>query len=151
MKHRIAAGALVVHEDRVLLVRHHKPAVYDFWVAPGGGAEGGEDLHATLRREVKEESGLVVEPERIAYIEELLTPDTRECKVWFYARLVAGELSTSAREATDEYIIDAKFLARSEFEGRIVFPPALNNVFWADFDAGFPEPKYLGVRKMEFY
>jgi len=77
MNHRIAAGALVVHDDRVLLVRHYKPGAYDFWVAPGGGAEGGEDLHAALRRAVKEESGLVVEPERIAYIEELLTPDTR--------------------------------------------------------------------------
>lgn len=151
MKHRIAAGALVVHEGRVLLVRHHKPAVYDFWVAPGGGAEGGEDLHAALRREVKEECGLVVEPERIAYIEELLTPDTRECKIWFYARLIAGELSTSAREAADEYIIDAGFLSRAEFEGKIVFPPVLNNVFWTDLDAGFSEPRYLGVRQMEFY
>jgi 8-oxo-dGTP diphosphatase len=151
MKHRIAAGALVVHEDRILLVRHHKADAYDFWVAPGGGAEGDEDLQATLRREVEEESGLVVEPERIVYIEELLTPDTRECKVWFHARLISGELSTSTREAAREYIIDAQFLARTEFEGKIVFPPVLNNVFWADLETGFREPRYLGVRKMEFY
>jgi 8-oxo-dGTP diphosphatase len=151
MNHRIAAGALVVHENRVLLVRHHRPDAYDFWVGPGGGAEGGEDLHAALRREVKEESGLVVEPERIAYIEELLVPDTRECKVWFYARLVAGELSTATPEAAHEYITDAKFLSRAEFEGKIVFPPVLNSVFWADLEAGFREPRYLGVRKMELY
>jgi len=151
MNHRIAAGALVVSEGRVLLVRHHKPNSYDFWVAPGGGAEGGEDLHAALRREVREESGLIVEPGRIAYIEELLTPHTRECKVWFHARLVGGKLSTSAPEASHEFITDAKFMSRGDFDGKIVFPPVLTGVFWADLDAGFPEAKYLGVREMEFY
>ncbi len=39
MKHRIAAGALVEHEGKFLLVRHHSPGVFDFWVAPGGGAD----------------------------------------------------------------------------------------------------------------
>jgi 8-oxo-dGTP diphosphatase len=151
MNHRIAAGALVVHDRQVLLVRHRKPDAYDFWVAPGGGAEGSEDLRATVRREVREESGLEVLPERIAYIEELLTPHSRECKIWFFARFVSGEPSASAHEATREFIVDAKFMARSEFQGKIVFPPVLNDVFWADLDAGFPEPKYLGVREMEFY
>lgn len=151
MNHRIAAGALVVHEGRILLVRHHKPDSYDFWVAPGGGVEGGEDLHTGLRREVREESGLIVEPERVAYIEELLTPSTRECKVWFHARLVGGELSTSAPEASREFITDARFMSRSEFAGKIVFPPVLANIFWSDLEAGFPQAKYLGVRKMEFY
>jgi len=151
MNHRVAAGALVVSEDRVLLVRHQKPNTYDFWVAPGGGAEGSEDLHAAVRREVQEESGLIVEPVRIAYVEELLTPHSRECKVWFYARLVGGRLSTSAPEATREFITDAKFMSRGEFSGKIVFPPVLTGVFWEDLDAGFPEAKYLGVREMEFY
>ena len=81
MKHRIAAGIIVEHEGRILVVRHRKPGAYDFWVAPGGGAEGAEDLLATARREVFEECGLHVEPLQIAYIEELLNPQTRECKV----------------------------------------------------------------------
>ncbi|SUX29680.1 NUDIX hydrolase [Chromobacterium vaccinii] len=34
MKHRIAAGVIVEHEDRILMVRHCKPGAYDFWVAP---------------------------------------------------------------------------------------------------------------------
>lgn len=151
MKHRIAAGALVVNEQRVLLVRHCKPGAYDFWVAPGGGAEGVEDLHTTLQREVKEEAGLLVNPERIAYVEELLSPGIRECKIWFLARVLSGQLSTAAREAVREHIIDARFLARAEFDGRIVFPPVLAEAFWDDLAAGFPAPKYLGVREMQFY
>ena len=54
MKHRIAAGVLVAEGDRLSLVRHQKPGVYDFRVAPGGGAEGPEDLRETARREVAE-------------------------------------------------------------------------------------------------
>ena len=151
MDHRIAAGALVVRSDKVLLVRHHKPGAYDFWVAPGGGAEDAEDLHSALRREVLEESGLLVEPERIAYIEDLSTPTVRECKIWFYARMIGGELSSNSAEAARERITDAQFLSRAEFDGRTVFPPVLRDVFWADLEAGFPEPTYLGLRRMEFY
>lgn len=151
MNHRIAAGALVVQDDKVLLVRHRKPGAYDFWVAPGGGAEGAEDLHSALRREVQEESGLLVEPERIAYIEELTTPTTRECKVWFYARVVGGRLSAASAEAAREFIADTRFMSRSELDGMIVFPPMLRDVFRADLRAGFPQPKYLGLRAMAFY
>src|SRR6202008_1574188 len=83
MKPRIAAGVLLEHEGKVLLVHHRKAGAYDFWVAPGGGAEGVEDLRATARREAFEECGLHVEPGVIAYIEEFSNPHTRECKVWF--------------------------------------------------------------------
>lgn len=44
MNHRIYAGALVVSDDRPLLVRHVKPGEYDFRVAPGGGVIGTETL-----------------------------------------------------------------------------------------------------------
>ena len=91
VKHRIAAGVLVVHEERVLLVRHRREGAYDFWVAPGGGAEPGEDLLAAARREAREETGIRVEPLRIAYIEDLVSDHIRELKVWFFARYVAGE------------------------------------------------------------
>ena len=151
MKHRIAVGALVVQEGRVLLVRHHKPDVYDFWVAPGGGAEGVEDLRTALRREVQEETGLLIEPGRIAYIEELSNPHMRQCKIWFQARLVGGRLSAASHEAATEFIAEARFLSRTELRDKLVFPTVLRDTFWGDLAAGFPEAKYLGVREMAFY
>jgi 8-oxo-dGTP diphosphatase len=104
MKHRIAAGIIVEEQGRILLVHHTKPGVYDFWVAPGGGAEGNEDLFATAKREVFEECGLHVEPQQLAYIEEFSNPHTRECKLWFTGRVVGGSLSTAASEAVLEHI-----------------------------------------------
>ena len=66
MRHRISAGVIVDVDDRILLVRHLKPTVDDFWVAPGGGVEGTEDLRATVQRETREECGLEVESLQIA-------------------------------------------------------------------------------------
>jgi ADP-ribose pyrophosphatase YjhB (NUDIX family) len=151
MKHRIAAGVIVENDDRILLVRHTKLGVYDFWVAPGGGAEGTEDLRAAAKREVFEESGLHVEPLQLAYIEELSNPDTRECKVWFTGRLLGGTMNTEAVEAKREHITEAAWLSRSEFAGRTVFPPMLLTEYWKDRENGFALPRYVGLRSMEFY
>jgi 8-oxo-dGTP diphosphatase len=112
MRHRIAAGVIVEDEGRILLVRHRKRGEYDFWVAPGGGAEGTEDLTVAARREVYEECGLHVEPLRIAYVEEFSNPSTRECKVWFTGRLVGGSLST-LREESEERAHRRSGLAQS--------------------------------------
>jgi 8-oxo-dGTP diphosphatase len=151
MKHRIAAGVIVEHEGRVLLVRHMKAGVYDFWVAPGGGAEGSEDLRATAKREVLEECGLDVEPLEVAYIEELSNPHTRECKIWFTGRLIGGVLDTSAVEAVREHIVDAAWLTPAEFAGKTIFPPMLHTQYWKDKLQRFIFPRYVGLRVMEFY
>jgi 8-oxo-dGTP diphosphatase len=151
MNHRIAAGVIVEHNERILLVRHCKPEAYDFWVAPGGGAEGDEDLRTAAKREVLEECGLNIEPQAIAYIEEFTNPNVRECKVWFTGKLLGGTLDVSRPEATREHIIEAAWLSRSEFEGKTIFPPMLANDYWVDKNNGFAYPRYVGVRKMAFY
>lgn len=146
MRHRIAAGIFIEQEGRILLVRHHKLGVYDFWVAPGGGAEGTEDLRDAVRREVREECGLIVEPLEIAYIEELIMGDCRECKFWFTGRLIGGELNTSSAAASEERIIDAAFMSRADFTGKTIYPPVLADEYWQDRESGFARPRYLGVR-----
>lgn len=151
MKHRIAAGVIVENEGRILLVRHKKEGVYDFWVAPGGGAEDGEDLFAAARREVLEECGLHIEPLQIAYIEEFADPHTRECKVWFIGRLLGGNLSSSAEEAIREHIVESAWMSRNEFEGKIVCPPMLHGDYWQDKENGFALPRYVGLRIVESY
>jgi 8-oxo-dGTP diphosphatase len=151
MNHRIAAGVILEQDERILLVRHRKINVYDFWVAPGGGAQGEEDLRAAAKREVLEECGLDVEPLSIAYIEEFTQPNLRECKVWFTGKLLGGTLDTSRPEAAREHIVGAAWLCRSELEGKIIFPPMLTSEYWQDKLNGFAHPRYVGVRKLDFY
>ncbi len=63
MKLRHSARALIVTgDDRILLCRH---LVFDppgaVWSAPGGGLEPGESPVDALRREMREEVGLILE------------------------------------------------------------------------------------------
>ncbi|OQS45102.1 NUDIX domain-containing protein [Chromobacterium violaceum] len=151
MRHRIAAGAIIEREGKILMVRHCKPGIYDFWVAPGGGAINDEPLADAARREVLEECGLRVEINRLVYIEEFSNPETRECKFWFIGRLLGGEIDCGADEATREHIVEAAWLSRGDFAGKTVFPPMLLDDYWRDREQGFAAPRYVGLRRMAFY
>jgi len=151
LEHRISAGVIIENDAKVLLVRHLKPGAYDFWVAPGGGALGDEDLRATAKREVLEECGLHIEPDRVMYIEEFVQPGKRHCKVWFAGHLIGGTLDWSAPEAKEEHIVEAAWLAREQLDGKTVFPPMLLNDYWEDMAAGITVPRYVGLRQMDFY
>lgn len=58
---RQAVRALVVTPDaEVLLIRTAIPHLEGvIWLTPGGGIEPGEDAHGALRREIREETGLL--------------------------------------------------------------------------------------------
>ena len=58
----VGVGAVVVKEGRVLLVQRGREPLKGHWSVPGGLIEIGESLHAGVIREVREETGLEVEP-----------------------------------------------------------------------------------------
>jgi ADP-ribose pyrophosphatase YjhB (NUDIX family) len=58
----VGVGAVVVDAGRVLLVRRGHEPLKGHWSLPGGLLELGESLHAGVVREVREETGLEVEP-----------------------------------------------------------------------------------------
>jgi ADP-ribose pyrophosphatase YjhB (NUDIX family) len=58
----VGVGAVVVDEGRVLLVRRGSEPLKGHWTLPGGMLEVGETLAAGVAREVREETGLEVEP-----------------------------------------------------------------------------------------
>ncbi len=59
-----AAGA-IVHEDKILLVRH---GAIKKWHIPGGLQEPGESTQDTACREIKEELGLELEVDKLISI-----------------------------------------------------------------------------------
>jgi 8-oxo-dGTP diphosphatase len=151
MNHRISAGALIVHDDRILLVRHQKPSEYDFWVAPGGGVIGTETLAEAAQREVREETGLEVVLDKLVYVEEFHSPDTRHCKFWFCASVAVGDISTASREAKAEFIVEAAWLTQAALKDLQLFPEVLRARFWRDREQGFNSLRHLGQRAMEFW
>jgi 8-oxo-dGTP diphosphatase len=58
----VGVGAVIVKDSRVLLVRRALEPLKGHWSLPGGLVEVGESLQAGIIREVREETGLEVEP-----------------------------------------------------------------------------------------
>ncbi len=148
---RVSAGIIVLDpQDRVALVRHRKPGVYDFWVAPGGGVEDGEDICAAASREAMEEAGLAVEPARLIAIEQLTgIKSGQHIKHWFFARHpTSPKLKADSPSSDREVITDARWFSRAEMIGHEVYPELLAGPFWDDLAAGFREVRILSPRLM---
>ena len=70
----LRCSAVVVRQQTVLLVHRTRDGADD-WVLPGGTPRAGESMSACARREVLEETGLRVDPSRVAFVLEVLGPD----------------------------------------------------------------------------
>jgi 8-oxo-dGTP diphosphatase len=86
--HPLGVASVIVDRDgRVLLVKHNYGA--HNWEIPGGGAEPGESIEETARREAREEVGVSLEIERLTGV--YWEPDREDGKAMhhfvFLARL----------------------------------------------------------------
>ena len=64
-----AVGALIINEDKLLLVKSPKWK-HQRWTVPGGHIEVGESAEQAIVREAKEETGLDVIPTKLLLIQE---------------------------------------------------------------------------------
>src|SRR6185369_3974053 len=62
---RVGVGAVLIHQDKVLLIQRGKEPLRGRWVVPGGTVELGETLEEALVREIQEETGLLVRPRQV--------------------------------------------------------------------------------------
>lgn len=72
---QLCVGAVVVEDDRLLLVRRgHGPAAGE-WAVPGGRVEPGETMAEAVVREVAEETGVEVVCEELVGWVERISPE----------------------------------------------------------------------------
>ena len=68
-------GAIVFKGNDVLLVRRGRPPGKGNWSLPGGAVELGESAKEALVREVREETGLEVVPEKLIAVVDIIGRD----------------------------------------------------------------------------
>lgn len=71
----LGVGAIILDGERILLVERGREPLAGYWSLPGGAVETGERLESAVCREVLEETGLVVRPERVLEIFERIMQD----------------------------------------------------------------------------
>ncbi len=102
----VGVGAVVVDDcARVLLVRRVTEPMKGHWSLPGGLLELGETLIAGVKREVLEETGLIVHPEAIVEVVDRIyrDSDANESQIRYHyvvvdywCRVISGEIQPSS-------------------------------------------------------
>lgn len=130
---RIAARALILHQDRLLLVNAYPGARLGLWCAPGGGCEAGQSLPENLAREVHEETGLTIAVGLPALVNEFHDPDTgfHQIDLFFRCTLVEGALD-NAWQDPEGVVTRRRFFSRSELAQIRFKPDSLPAVAWGD-------------------
>jgi 8-oxo-dGTP diphosphatase len=124
--HLGGASGLIVADGRVLLIRRGKEPYKDHWSLPGGGVERGERVRDTVRREVREETGLEVDVGLVAGYREELLPDAHYIVIAFHCTVTGGDLRAGDDAAEAEFVDPEKIFSRK-------ITPGLEDVF---HDAG---------------
>lgn len=138
---RIRVGVVLLEGDALLLVEHRK-GDRGYWLLPGGGLDHGETFFACAAREVREETGLLVEPERVVYLSEAIAPGGGRhiVNVFVKARLLGGTLTLP----TDDIIAAARWVPLAELSGLVMYP-AIAEALLASAATGFDhDVRHLG-------
>lgn len=79
-----AKAAVFLGQELLVILRDDTPDIPypGHWDLPGGGREGDESPEACALREIREEVGLVLQPEALVWPQSYLRPHGR---VWFFA------------------------------------------------------------------
>jgi len=77
----VGVGGVVIHRGRVLLIRRGGEPLKGEWSIPGGLVELGEELAEGARRELREETGLEVEPLEVVAVFDRIMYGTKRHSV----------------------------------------------------------------------
>jgi len=136
MEPKVRATALLVEDGEMLIVEQQvSRCLAREWSLPGGTVQRGETLQECLLREVKEETSLEVEVERLLYVCDRIEPDVHVVHITFAVRRAGGELRVGAEpEATAYPIHSVRMVALED-----LCDYGFDSTFRDLAKAGFPE------------
>jgi 8-oxo-dGTP diphosphatase len=118
----MAVGAVILNSEGEVLLVYNSGHGRSHWSLPKGSCEEGEPLLETLRREVREETGLTVEMEELAFVTEWLVASRQEwfLQFYFHARITGGTLGV---QAADEDVTQVRWVPPAEIRRYMHYRP----------------------------
>jgi len=145
--YRVSASALIFDQDHVLLNTCKNPDGSTFLLGPGGGIKAGEDVAEALRREVQEETGLLVTKQKLLFIEDLLFTNRRILKIWFLCDIAGGSLVPKPQDSP-EGIVAVDWYTKEQLVSKTVYPSLLLGHEWSEFFSEAWQARWLPLHNV---
>ena len=128
---RVAVRALILQDNRLLLVNAYAGGTSDLWCAPGGGVNAGTSLPENLMREVMEETGLNIHVGDPALVNEFHDPKSgfHQVEVFFRCMLTAGTI-TDTWQDPERVVTERRFFTRADMAHIRYKPDSLPDAAW---------------------
>lgn len=127
---RLAVRAVLLHDDRLLLVNAYRGRS-DLWCAPGGGAEPHQSLPENLRREVREETGLEIAVGAPCLVNEFHDPGGSFHQVDIYFRCtLTGPATLRPWRDPEGIVVHRRWVGQAEIGAYRLKPDSLPAVAW---------------------
>ena len=102
---RIAVKAIIVHDGKLLVVRHKKykdalPRASEYTAVPGGGVEPGEAITAVMERELIEELGIKPVVGKLLFVQQFSFADMEHIEFFFEIKNAADYLHVDLEKTT---------------------------------------------------
>ena len=118
----LGVGAIIQRDSLILLVRRANPPLQGEWSIPGGLVEVGETTREAITREVREETGLDVVPDRLVEVFERILRDENSRVEYHFVLIdyLCRVLSGEERAGSD--VSELRWAACDELESLSVAP-----------------------------
>jgi len=102
----VMVDAVVIENEKLLLVTRKKDPFKGFLTFPGGKVDEGEKVEDAVKRELREETSLDIEPTDIlgVYSDPSRDPRGHRISVAFIARVISGEAKPSSDAESIEWL-----------------------------------------------
>jgi len=124
---------VIAVDSSLLLLKQRVPTRENpIWMPPGGGVLVGETLESALTREVMEETGLKVLPEKLVWIHEFIETPFHAIEFYFECSIVGGMLKLGNDPElpdNEQVLLDVEFVSADQLPELPVFPEFLKTIF----------------------
>ncbi len=115
----VAVGGVILSDNKVLLVQRSKPPNKGSWAIPGGKVEYGETLREALKREMKEELNVEIEPKDLIGVIEIIKEGFHYVILDFLCEIKLGKIMAGSDA------LDAKFFTLEEMSKIPISPTTI--------------------------
>lgn len=116
---QVAVGAVVIKDNKVLLVKRKNPPAQGVWALPGGRVHAGESLEEAVEREIREETGIHVQVGSVVHVFDVIERNEDDLSVHYVIIDYRAEYVSGDPRAGDD-ALEAGWVSKDEIDERAV-------------------------------